>query len=947
MPAPVVGRDAELASLHDFVERVAAGAAALVLEGEAGMGKTTLWRAAVEHAEELGILVLQAQPVESETTLSFAGIGDLLDRVLDTALEPLPAVQRRALSRALALGDEEDTPLDPRALRVALMNALRLLAENQPVLVAIDDSQWLDFASSTGLAYGVRRFRNERIGLLLSRRSGLESVLLNELLRSPAGERFTRIHVGALDVAALGRVVHEQLGRSLPRPLLAEVHAASGGNPFYALEIVRMLRRTGVSIEAGQPVPLPESLHDLVRGRLLALPSESRDFLLAAAAHAHPTIAIVEAASGVERGLGLAPALDAHVVELEQDRIRFTHPLLSAGAYETGDALRRHEIHVRLAELLDDPEARAWQLAAATTNADESVAEALESAAEHARTRAALRPAALLLERASELTPVGGEADAARRVVDAAYLHYEAGDSPRAEELLRKVVAQLPPGPQRAKAVIRLARVRAYEALAEAVELFEQAVAEADGDPEIAALAHEGVAFCLWRLYERLDEALEHADIAATLALELGNEALAGEAFGTRLVAEMLLGRETAPETAERASALQPAAEDLRVLAQPRSSIAMDYLGWTGQLSEARREMVALLERTRELGDESSPPYVLAHLGIVECELGELGSARARAVEGQTASQQSGQRAVLAFNLALEALVEAQRGDETRARAAAGQALGLVPGTVGRQAELVAIQALGHLELALGRPDEAVARLEPLLAFVRRQEIVEPSAIRFVVDYIEALVSLGRYEDATELLDWYEGNARRLERAASVAASLRCRGLLAAQAGELDAALTAYLESLEWHAKAELPLDRGRTLLALGATQRRAKRRREARETLQEALAVFERIGAALWAERARAELRRISGRAATPGALTPAEERVAALVAEGKTNREVAAALFLSDRTVEGHLSRVFGKLGIRHRAEVAPALASRQTQGVVASDTGESPVSADPSAP
>jgi DNA-binding CsgD family transcriptional regulator len=223
----------------------------------------------------------------------------------------------------------------------------------------------------------------------------------------------------------------------------------------------------------------------------------------------------------------------------------------------------------------------------------------------------------------------------------------------------------------------------------------------------------------------------------------------------------------------------------------------------------------------------------------------------------------------------------------------------------------------------------------------------EPGATRFIPDQIEALIELGRCDEAVELLDWYEGNARRLERASALANCLRCRGLLAGQAGNLDDALAAYEEALAWHAKVELPLDRGRTLLALGGTQRRMKRRREARATLEEALSIFERIGAALWAERARAELKRISGRAATPGALTPAEERVAALVAEGKTNREVAAALFLSDRTVEGHLAHVFGKLGIRHRTEVAAALASRQTQGIAAPNTGESPVSAEPSAP
>ncbi len=382
--------------------------------------------------------MLQAQPVESETTLSYAGIGDLLDPVLDEALEPLPAVQRRALSRALVLDEDEDSPLDPRALGVAVMNAFRMLAERQPVLVAIDDSQWLDYASSAGLAYGVRRFRAERIGLLLARRSGLESVLLDELLRSPAGERFTRIHVGALDVPALGRVVHEQLGMSLPRPLLAEVHTASGGNPFYALEIVRMLQRSGASIEAGQPVPLPESLHDLVHGRVLALPAESRDFLLAAAAHAHPTIAITEAATGVDRAVGLAPALDARVVELDGERIRFTHPLLAAGVYDAASPLRRVEIHRRLAELLDDPEARAWQLAASVDRAGRvRRARARERGAARACTGCASPGRASARTRARADSRAIDQTKRRRRAVEAAYLHFESGDSRRAEAKLR------------------------------------------------------------------------------------------------------------------------------------------------------------------------------------------------------------------------------------------------------------------------------------------------------------------------------------------------------------------------------------------------------------------------------------------------------------------------------------------------------------------------------
>ena len=191
--------------------------------------------------------------------------------------------------------------------------------------------------------------------------------------------------MGPLDAGALHRVVQSHLGLVLPRPVLDEVRDASGGNPFYALEIVRTLQRSGVSVDGGQPLPVPESLHDLVHGRLLALPPQCREFLLAAAAHAHPTIDVTEAASGIDREAGLRPALEAHVVDLDQSRIRFTHPLLAAGAYETADPRRRAEIHARLAELLDDPEARAWQLAASIGSPDEAVADALEEAAEHAR----------------------------------------------------------------------------------------------------------------------------------------------------------------------------------------------------------------------------------------------------------------------------------------------------------------------------------------------------------------------------------------------------------------------------------------------------------------------------------------------------------------------------------------------------------------------------------
>jgi DNA-binding CsgD family transcriptional regulator len=320
--------------------------------------------------------------------------------------------------------------------------------------------------------------------------------------------------------------------------------------------------------------------------------------------------------------------------------------------------------------------------------------------------------------------------------------------------------------------------------------------------------------------------------------------------------------------------------------------------------------------------------------------LGNVETGLACARQGREAAEQTD---LLLFTLrtrALESLAQAQCGRPEAAREAAAD---VIETGSDRFVVLVASAALGLLALSLERPSEVVEHLAAQTAVVRHEGIVEPGAIRFVVDHVEALVELGRLVEARELLDWYEGNARRLERVSALANCARCRGLLAAQTGELDAALAAYATALDGHAHVELPLDRGRTLLALGAVQRRLKRRREARTTLEEALAVFEGIGAALWAERARAELKRISGRAASPGALTPAEERVAALVALGKTNKEVAAALFLSNRTVEGHLGRIFGKLGIRQRAEVAGAL---QTRGIAQPNTGDAPASVGPAA-
>lgn len=544
----IVGRDDELASVRDFVTSIVDGANALVLEGEAGAGKTTLWRFAVDHGRAEAMPVLEAQPAQSETALSFSGIADLLEPALADVLDELPSPQRRALGIALLLEDVEGPPPDQRAVGSAVLGALQALSRAGPLLVAVDDVQWLDRASRSALVYAVRRLRDEPVGVVLVCRKAEGREIIGELSRSLPQQRFQRLDVGPLDLQATHRVVSQHLGVALPQPLLTRIHEISGGNPFYALELSRSIAHIAF-VEPAAPLPVPETLRELVRGRIEELPAPSGDFLLVVAALAAPTISLVETATGIGREDGLGPALEAHVVEIESDRLRFSHPLLAAAAYDAAEPLRRRQVHERLAEVVDDPEERARHLALAADAPDESVASALEEAARHARLRGATAAAAELFERAARLTLPSDETRRWRRTVDAGTCRFESGDGRRAQTLFEDVIGSAPRGPDRALALERLARVRSYDEQVAAIDLFVQAIAEADRDRIVLSRAHEGVAVGLFRLRERFEEAVDHAARAADLADELGDEGLAAEALGSKLLAEVSLGRESAAET--------------------------------------------------------------------------------------------------------------------------------------------------------------------------------------------------------------------------------------------------------------------------------------------------------------------------------------------------------------------------------------------------------------
>ncbi len=912
----VIGRDAELEATVNFLDAVATGPSGLVIEGDAGAGKTTLWLATVEEARERGYRMLETRPAETEAGLPFAGLGDLVESTLEEVLDELPEPQADALRVALLLAPPGGAPLDERAVAVAVLGVLRELAGAGPLMVAVDDVQWLDPPSAKVLSFAWRRLREEPVGLLLAHRLGTDA---------PAGlaedDRLSSLAVGPLALGAVHRLLHERLGLVLPRPALRRVHEVSGGNPFFCLELGRALQAREAELSPGEPLPVPDRLQELVRSRLEALPPESRDVLAAAAALSQPTLELLAAA--VSDGAdALRPGLEAQVVELDGDRVRFTHPLLASAAYQGLDAIGRRQLHRRLAELVPDADERARHLALSTDAPDSDVARALEEAAEHARARGATATAAELCEQACRLTPLDEPDAAHRRTVAAARYHFVAGDTARARALLEEALPSTRGGDGLAEALVLLGRLHRYEGdQPQAAELLRRALAETSASDRVRAQAAQGLAATHFFMREELEVAQGHAALAAELAARAGAFAVQAESLEDQGHIETLLGRPEAAATFQAAQELRdvPAKQDLIAL----PSYAWDiHFCWTDGHEDAAMRLRQSYEDADASGDEWSAPMILSNLAVAEYLQGRWQEAAQIAEEGFEAAQQTGQRGYQAFSLSVRALARASFGLETDARADAEDALALAGERAMGSARIHALWALGLLELSLGRPEETARLLAPERERLLAAGVGEPGAIRFVPDEIEALVALSRLDEAEEVLGWLEERGRALDRASALAAAARCRGLLAAARRDADAAIAAFEDALHEHGRVTIPFEGARTLLALGSTQRRSKQKRAARVSLEEALTIFDELGAALWAEKARAELAQISGRAPSRGGLTPAEERVAALVAEGRTNKEVAAELFVADRTVEYHLSHIYAKLGVRSRAELARRL-------------------------
>jgi ATP/maltotriose-dependent transcriptional regulator MalT len=905
----IVGRGNELSRLDAFIDDVTNGPAALLLEGESGIGKTTLWKRGVAAAAERGWRVLSTRPAESEAKLSYAGLADLLE-ASDDVLQALPDPQRNALDVALLRTEPEDGSSDARAVSAAVLTALREAAAAGPVLIALDDTQWLDPSTASALGFAVRRLDSEPIGLLLARREAGSALPFGLSRAFPEG-RIARIRLEPLSVDDLGALLHVRLGASLPRPTLKRLHEMSGGNPFFALEIARAELR-GELRPTGAALPIPQTLReDLLRDRLRALPSANRETLLYASACSRPTVELLEAVTGSANVAGqLTKAVGAGIVETDGDDVRFTHPLYGSAIYAEASREHRHRVHRRLAETVEEPEERARHLALASDSPDREAAAALEDAARAAAARGSPIAAAELCEMAERLTPPKRASELRRLRMAAADYFLLAGDPQRALQLLQPVVVDTPPGPERAEALFRLGRLRfQLDDARGASEALADALLEAGVPSSRLSAIH---AYRAWAVSWLGDfrEAERHAGEAVRLAEFDDDRTTLADALSTLIWMRGVLGKRIPRSLMERALKFEGVIQPLFAGDRP-SAVHAGQLVWAGDLDEARTILVRLLDEAITKGDEDSIGGLHSRLGGVELLAGNWRASQAHHAQSMLRTSHPDDK------LASMALLEACLGDTQAALADARRALDRRTDDV--FIEILARSALEFVELSLGNAAGANAHLARAWQLHRRWGIGEPAMFPFVADHIEALIELGENQAASDVLDWLEERGQALDRPWALAVSARYRGLLAAAHGDFQAAFASLDRALREHERLPMPFELGRTMLVLGAIRRRAKQKRPAREALEEALAIFERLGAPLWADKTRAELARIGGRRAMAGQLTEAETRVAKLAAAGRTNREIADALFMSIRTVEGHLSHAYAKLGVRSRTELA----------------------------
>jgi DNA-binding CsgD family transcriptional regulator len=912
----VVARDLELAAGDRFLAALRDGPASLRLEGAAGIGKTTIWAEIVRRAGALGHRVLVAKPARPEQELSLATLADLIGQVDRAEFSALPDPQRAAIDAVLFAPAASGQAIQPRLLGTAVRSLLERLAADGPTVVAIDDIQWTDSVSASVLGFALRRATTSPIGFLTARRTG---EAMPEGLEGLDAERYD---VGPMSVAGLHHVVRQELGETPSRPAMVRAHAAAGGNPLFALEIVRLLQTMGEP-RPNQPIPVPGDVRELIGQRIRRLRPSVRESLLVASAVGQSGVELVAQVLGRDVTSDIEAAEDQALIAVDRGVVTFRHPLFGAAIYGHASVADRRRVHGRLASALAGTEEGARHGALAADRPDRAVADALEAAAIAAGHRGAPAAAADLLELAIGLTPAEDVEDRERRLIQRGNESARSGDTARAVAILEQVAAESASAGNRVRARLMLASIR-YDLEGDPSGIFalcEAALAEPIEDIGLLALAHATYAAAAWT-----DEALLklHASEALRLVDSIPDPdpATVGLAIMTKVEADVGDGRHPIPDPALVARALEAERRAARPAVSERFSAALGvFLKYADDYEGARPWLEQTLQTAIDEGDESGVPYALSHLPQLELWTGNWAAAEEYAQRHLDVAIDTGlefQRSTAIYNLAI-VHVHQGRVEEARNEIDPHLAQAEAEGNRSSLALLLATRCL--LELSVG--NLAAAARDGLRASEIRDSMRDVGARRHDSDVVEALVGLGDLEAAAKVLDALEERAGRGNLPTSQALAHRARAILESARGDTNAALASLNAALAEHERTLNPFDRARTRLVLGQVRRRRRERTLAREALEGALVELERLGAPLWAAKARTELDRLGlAHVRSADQLTKMERQVAGLAARGLTNKEVAASLSISPKTVEAHLARAYEKLDIASRAELGARL-------------------------
>ncbi|MDX2543437.1 AAA family ATPase [Streptomyces sp. WI04-05B] len=924
----LIGREEALVGAREQLSR----GGSVLLHGPAGIGKSTVLRTLAAEYGESARTVLRCSATESESHLPFLALADLLGLALDEVAGQLPVAQRVALESALTGRGESTLQRDGLALRLAVLSALRALAAKGPVLVVADDLQWLDTASTELLGFAARRLGDDPVRMVFAGRTDGQEY--DRYLRASTPDTLA-VRVNPLTRAQVEALL-EHRGYDLPRSTVREIHRTSAGNPLYALELGRALAENPTPPRPGEPLPVPTSLRALVLSRLEMLSDDARRTLLVVSAGARPTLALLHAAGreNAEAETAQAAALGLLATEPEGPAVRFAHPLVSAALYAEASAQERRAAHAALSTAASDPIERARHLALATDGTDPEVAARLAEAAALARDRGAPSVASSLGLLAARYAPADSVPNPDEHRLRAAEDSITAGELDLARDVARQVLARSTVPAERVRAWITVIDTAGH-AMTEVDSVFPQALADAGDDPRLLALIHYQLAWRALLVEGDFAECREEAARAAELAARGGDRHTELMALSFQAQTETLMGHPDAPATIKRALK-EPQDPQVTVHHNGIGSARFRWLMMSDQLPEARATITTLLREVRRRGSVESEVHFLRCLAETELRCGHCGRALDLARESLRLARDTGIGEVASGMLA--ALAEASGGDVDRALALARESVEHAEENGDLMYLSRAQAALGYARLVAGDAPGAVQSLRRARELEHDLGVDDPARGRWQGDLAEALVGVGELDEAQEVIDVSRAHALRLGRESVLAVLDRSEALVRAARGERDAALAQLTSSKDRLAKLGYGLEEARAALALAElrTGPPGPGLTPAPTSYDEAARLFRRSRALPWLRRVDAAtvpnpapqplVQQPQAVAALDG-LAAMERQVAALVMEGATNREIAGRLFISVKTVEATLTRVYRKLGIRSRVDIVRLAAGRHT--------------------